>query len=615
MQKRLSLTCLVLSMALGVSAAKAGQFEDLGVPVHKAALLETIIGPDSTGTKDIVYINFVQGAAAAFVLAVDPDTGESRQYGAGNDTSNSALCLGPDGKLYMGTVGHALLLCFDPTRPELGFQTIGRPAGTETYVWQLCVGKRDGKIYGGTYGNAKLVSYDPATGRLEDLGRMDDIQDYSRFVASGRNGKIYAGIGSVQRNLVVYDPETRNHRSLLTESRRVPGFVEVVEGSDGNVYAKMSGKEGGVFRIEDETLVSVPTVPRKKLTLRDGRVISDIVQVASGGSFSVEHPATHEKRTVNFSYDGAGSTIFLVGVGPEGCIYGSTAQPLEVFRYDPGINKSTHLGNMPGGEVYSMIEHHGLLYLCYYGGSTLNLYDPQKPIWKHGTGADCNPRSFGGLGDGHQRPRAMIRGPNEMIYVGSHPPYGELGGAMAAWDPAQNKLIANYRNLIQDQSVVALAYEPRSGLIFGGGGNYGGNGTRPTRKEAVFFAFDPETKQKLYEMPLVPGAQTYPAMVAAEGKIFLALDQLYVFDPAKKEIVHQAPLPAGSQLDISLGLHSDGQIYGLTSQWVYSVDPRTYEIHAVAEMPAPWPPIFRGFALTDTGIYFGSGVHLWRYRW
>ena len=611
----LCLTRVVLSLLLAMSAVDGGQLEDLGVPVHKAALLETIIGPDSTGTKDIVYMTFVQGAASAFVLAVDPDTGESSQYGAGNDTSTSSLCLGPDGKVYMGTIGNALILCFDPTKPEMGFRTIGRPSDTETYIWKMCVGKKDGKIYGCTYANAKLVSYDPATDRLEDLGRMDDIQDYARFVASGRNGKIYTGIGSVRRNLVVYDPETKTHRSLLTENQRVPGFVEVVEGADGNVYAKMSGTEGGSFRMDDETLVRVPAVPRKQLKLRDGRVISSIVEVTSGGSFTVEHLASDDRRIVNFSYEGAGSTIFFVGVGPEGCVYGSTAQPLEVFRYDPRMNKSTHLGNMPGGEVYSMIEHHGLLYLCYYGGSTMNLYDPQKPFWKYGTGADCNPRSFGSLGDGHQRPRAMIRGPNEMIYIGSHPPYGELGGAMASWDPTQNKVSANYRNLVQAQSIVSLAYEPKSGLIFGGGGNYGGNGTRPTQKEAVFFAFDPETKQKLYEMPLVPGAQTYPAMVAAEGRVFVALDQLYVFDPSKKEIVHQAPLPAGSQLDISLGLHSDGLIYGLTSQSIYSVNPRTYAVQEVAKMPAPWPPIFRGFALTDTGIYFGSGVHLWRYRW
>ena len=78
----------------------------------------------------------------------------------------------------------------------------------------------------------------------------------------------------------------------------------------------------------------------------------------------------------------------------------------------------------------------------------MNLYDPQKPFWKYRNRADCHPLSFGSLGEGQQRPRAMIRGPSRMIYVGSHPPYGQLGGAIAACDPTQNKVSANYRNLV-----------------------------------------------------------------------------------------------------------------------------------------------------------------------
>ena len=119
--------------------------------------------------------------------------------------------------------------------------------------------------------------------------------------------------------------------------------------------------------------------------------------------------------------------------------------PMEIFRYDPHAGKSEHLGGMPGGEVYSMLPEDGKLYLCYYGGAIMNLYDPAKPFWKYGTGKDCNPITFGGVGDGHLRPRAMIRGPGDLIYIGSEPPYGQLGGAMGVWDPKLNKTVENYR--------------------------------------------------------------------------------------------------------------------------------------------------------------------------
>ncbi|MBI2302390.1 MAG: hypothetical protein HYU66_26085, partial [Armatimonadetes bacterium] len=393
--------------------------------------------------------------------------------------------------------------------------------------------------------------------------------------------------------------------------------ITVSNGADGNVYAGIShpGADGKTvsetFRLDDETLVPVTAVPGKTMTLRDGREIIGHAEGNKGGSFQVRDPKSGESRTVTFEYKGAGSVIFMVGAGPGDSVYGSTAMPLEVFRNDPA-HGSEHLGNMPGGEVYSLLPYEGKVYLCYYGGSIMNLYDPSQPGWKWGQAEGDNPRTFGGIGDGHLRPRAMIYGPNQNIYIGSHPAYGQLGGAMAVWDPRQNKTVENYRNLVQDQSIVALAWEPQSGLIFGGSGNYGGGGSTPTQKEAMFFAFDPAAKKKVLELALVPGAQTYEAMAAAEGKVFVAVgSKLIVWDAAQGEKITEAELPGG-QLEISLGLHRDGLLYGLCNKGIYSVDPKTYSIQRVATPPVP---VTCGFAMNEQGIYFGSGVHLWRYRW
>ena len=74
--RSLRLLCVVLFLALAMSHAVAGQFEDLGVPVHKAALLETIIGPDNTGTKDMakhVASADIVVAAAGVPHVISPD--------------------------------------------------------------------------------------------------------------------------------------------------------------------------------------------------------------------------------------------------------------------------------------------------------------------------------------------------------------------------------------------------------------------------------------------------------------------------------------------------------------------------------------------------------------
>ena len=593
----------------GAEQSVAGKFELLGIPVRKGGLMGCIVGPNGRG-GEALYFNFNQISGRLFLVQVDPDTGEARQFNAPQGPGAWALIAGPDGNIYLGTWDGALILRFDPKQPDKGIEVVGKPSATEDYLWQYDTGK-DGKLYASTYPQAKLVSFDPKTGVMEDLGRMHPTEMYARSLAVGPNGKVYVGIGPEKGDLVVFDPSTRQSRSLLTPEVRVAsgwsssgGFVGVSRRSDGNVYAEFGTN---LMRLDDETLTRVPTAPeRPKMQLRDGRLITAFER----GQFTVLDPATGKTVEHTFKYAGNGDHIFVVGAGPSNSVYGSTAMPLEVFRFDPQSGHSEDLGAMPGGEVYSMMVEEQKLYLCYYGGSVMNLYDPAKPFWKFGTGADCNPVSFGGVGDGHLRPRAMIRGPEGVLYIGSEPSYGQLGGALGVWDPRQNKTIENYRNLVTNQSIVSLAWEPKSGLIFGGSANVGGGGTRPSEKEAKFFAFDPKQKKKVFEAALVSGATKYPATFAMKGKVFTTVGaQLLEFDPQAMQVVKTIPLP-GAQTEISLGQNRDGKLVGLTTKGVYILDPEKSELIHVATSPVP---VNCGFALVNEAVYFGSKAELWRY--
>lgn len=565
-----------------------------------------LVGPNGHG-GEALYFNFNQLSGKLFLVQVDPATGDARQFNAPQGPGAWAFIAGPDQKIYLGTWDGALILRFDPKEPDKGIQVVGKPSATEEYLWQFDVGK-DGQLYACTYPNAKLVRFDPASGAMEDLGRMHPTEMYARSLAVGPNGKIYIGVGTAKGDLVVFDPKTGAHRSILPkELQGAKGWsvVSVARRGDGLVYAEFGPQ---LMRLEDETAVVVPTAPeRPALKFRDGREVT----AYGRGAFTLQDPRTGERKERSFKYAGAGDYIFLVGQGPGDRVYGSTAMPLEVFRYDPAASLSEHLGAMPGGEVYSMLEHERKLYLCYYGGAVMNLYDPARPFWKFGTSADSNPISFGGIGDGHLRPRAMIRGPDGLIFIGSEPPYGELGGAVAVWDPGLNRTIENYRNLVPDQSIVSLAWEPKSGLLFGGSGNYGGGGTRPAAKEAKFFAFDLKEKKKIFEEALVPGAGKYPATFAAEGKVFTTVgNRLLVFDPGSMKVVRTIELPA-PQMDISLGQRRPGELIGLTSKGVYVIDSKQETLLYAAEAPVP---VNCGFAVVQDAVYFGSRAELWRYR-
>jgi outer membrane protein assembly factor BamB len=580
-------------------------FQSLGVPVSMGGLMGCIVEPNGKG-GDALYFNFNQISGLLFLVQVNPDTGEARQFNASQGPGAWAMIAGADDNIYLGTWDGALILRFDPRQPDKGLEVVGKPSPTEDYLWQFDLGKQ-GEIYACTYPDAKLVRFDPKTGQMADLGRMHPTEMYARSLGVGPNGKVYVGIGTEKGDLVVFDPATGQHHGILPpglQGARGWSTVGVSRRADGQVYAEFGPN---LMRMDDEKATIVDHAPdRPGLKLRDGREVSAFGR----GTYSLKDPKTGKVVDHTFKYAGAGDFIFMLGVGPSNCVYGSTAMPLEVFRFDPRSSQSEHLGAMPGGEVYSLLEHDRKLYLCYYGGAIMNLYDPAKPFWKFGSTPDCNPISFGGIGDGHLRPRAMIYGLGGGIYIGSEPPYGELGGALGVWDPALNRTVENYRNLITNQSIASLAWDSKTGLIFGGTGNYGGGGTKPIEKEAKFFAFDPNRKQKVFESVLVPGAQKYPATCVSHGRVFTTVgDKLLVFDPHSMTVKRTIALP-GPQLDISLAEAPSGLLVGLTSKSVYLVDPEKEQIIQTAEAPVP---INCGFALVDNSVYFGAKAQLWRY--
>jgi streptogramin lyase len=609
----------VILIALGGSLtmpATAGRFEDLGVPVTKAMVMSKMIGPDEQGQNTKVYLGFNQNGAPTFVVQADPVTGVCKQFNAPSGGGPWALCTGPDKKVYIGSCEGAApegaMYVFDPAKPNEGIRLVGRPSETETYLWQFTVGK-DGCIYGCTYPQAKIVSFDPATGKLTDHGRMDEQEKYSRAIATGADGWIYTGIGMVKANIVAFDPKTGEHHGLVPDDQRPAGCGDVWNASDGNAYGTLGGKHYRLVGGQGVEISEGEMLPKFTGALPDGRVVS---AADLDGHYSLTDPKTGKVDNLTFTYRGAGSMVFAVGEGPHGLIIGGSAVPLQVFSYDPVAGKLDNPGNPTAtdGEIYSILPWMQYVFVCAYGGAYLSRWNPDAP-WKFGGTPADNPYGICYVGDGHLRPRAMVAGPDGKILIGSQPPYGQWGGAMAVFDPETNKVVENYRHLVPDQGINALAYDPESKLVWGGSSVYGGGGTEPKAKACVIFAWDPVKKEKVLELAPVEGDLQAQAVCVADGKAFFTSvpsRMLTVVDTASRKIVHQAKTEVGYPLEISLQAWQDGVIYGLTDQGIITVDPASYEVKLFAKPPAP-PSA--GWAMTDTGIYFGAGVHLWRYQW
>ena len=606
---RFAFPLLVFVLALYPAASFA--FRDLGVPVREAISWGVHVGPGKTGVRDTVYVSFAQYRAPLFLLAVNPDTGEMRQFNGplASEMGSWGFTIDQENRIYLGSYYGAHLLRFDP-KTEV-WEDLGQPGGEkESFVCSISTAP-DGKVWGGTFPSANLFSYDPRTGKSENFGRMDPDQFYC-YPTAGGDGLIYCAIQFEKMDVVVFDPVKGTKTSLLPSEDRKPGRVSLVKGNDGRVYAKLSTK-GPWFRVEGgqrlvEVSESAISVPKK--TLADGRQFHFV----ENNLLILENPATREKKEIPLRYEASGAYIFVVGPGPDNRIYGSSMLPLRLFSYDPENKALANLGkaSFATGEVYSMGSLEGKLYLCSYPEARLSVYDPKRPL-QFGDKEDSNPKDLGPVGEGLYRPRTMLAGPNGKVYIGGYPDYGLLGGALGVYDPKQNER-RTYRHIVSNQSIASLAYVEKLALIAAGTSVRGGTGTHATEKEARLILWDPREEKKIFEVVPVPEAKTILSLAATSDGILYGItnnEKVFVFDAEKREVRKVFDLGVKEPTEISLQIGVDGNFYGLAKEAIFMIDPKTDEVSILAK---PSVPVSAGMAMLGRKIYFGSGANLWEFE-
>jgi len=585
--------------------------KDLGVPVKEPIIWGAYAGPGKTGVLDTIYLSFSQYNAPLFLLAVNPDTGQMRQFNGPLSSEMGAwgYAVDHENRIYLGSYYNAHLLRFDPRTEK--WDDLGRPAGDkESFICALTTAP-DGKIWGGTYPSAKLFSYDPKTGATENFDRMDPDQFYCYPIA-GEDGLIYCAIQFEKMDIVVFDPVKKTRISLILRESRKPGRVTLVKGKDARIYSKLSTSDRWFLIEEGKRLIevassSVPFVPK---ALPDGRVFQSI----ENNVLRIENPVTKERKEIRLQYEAAGAYIFVVGTGPDGKIYGSSMLPLRLFVYDPEKDNLTNLGraSLWPGEVYSLGSLDGKLYLCSYPGARLSVYNPKSPL-RFGEEEDANPRDLGPMGEDLYRPRTMIAGPHGKVYIGGYPDYGLLGGAIGVYDPKKNERRV-YRHIIQNQSIASLAYLEKLDLIAGGGSILGGTGTHAVEKEAKLMLWDPKEEKKILEIVPVSEAKTILSLaVTAEGLLYGITnnEKVFVFDPEKREIRKIFDLGFKAPREISLQLGPDLKLYGLAEEAIFFIDPRSDRVSLVTK---PSVPIHSGMAMLGRKIYFGSDASLYEFE-
>jgi len=576
-----------------------GRFTGIG------ACLKTLVAPGPEPGSERVYASHIYGGDTLDIVATDPLTGETDVFSSPipGEVGAWAMAVDADGQVYVGTLPRAHVLRVDWAEKKL--VDVGRPSETEQYIWQLALGT-DKKLYGCTYPSAKLVRFDPATGQGEDLGRMDEEELYARSVAADDQGFVYVGIGMAKRHLVAYEIATGEHRDVLTPELAGDGSCSVARGEDGVVYGSASGQH---LRLEGFTAVPIPAeqvVGPEPLRLADGRMVS-----YEGRTVTVTDPQTKAAETRDTGYEGKSQSLFRIGLGPDGLLYGSTAMPIHFIWADPDSEEWEEIGQPGGGEFYSFLAHGDVLVGAAYGGNApIMVYRPGEP-YAPAADPSGNPWlvHYEGENSGW-RPMAMIEGPDDMIYIGAVSGYGKLGGPICVLDPATGQ-VDQYMHVVEDQSVIALAALP-DGRIVGGTTVGGGGGSHATQTEARLFLWDPVKREKVFETVPVPGEGTVQAVaVAADGLVYgFAGATMFIFDPAERKVVETAPHELGAVVYNAVAMGPDGELWGLATGGIFAIDRQTRRPRVVATYP---DGIHGGFAIRGRDIFFTCGPQIVSY--
>ncbi|TDD46452.1 hypothetical protein E1286_20965 [Nonomuraea terrae] len=634
---------------------------DLGVPLQDVLLIGGTVAPGPAGDP---VIWSVSSGSPAHLNAVDPVTGAAAAwYDLPGADGSWAVTATPDGSVYTGTYGAGHLYRWTG---DGGVTDLGRPIASESFIWSVAAGE-GATVYGGTYPGGRLFAYDPATG-VRDYGRISPDHVYVRSIAYA-GGKIYAGTenpaavfevdaatGAIERlpappgidltDAWAYDVDVVQGHLYVRFGSAFPGplhvwdiaagaWVDVVEAAHG-LDVSPPDDQGGVYLIKGGELVRYD--PRTRETTSTGMPFTGRVANARGigwaelnlpdypgkslvgllwrGMMFRYNPQTGAREFLQSGVQGEPIDITAIAEGPDGRVYTGGFLNGGFAALDPrtGEREEFHTFSQTEG----LAAHDGKLYVGAYPDARVYAYDPELP-WHSpeyspnpDPGAAENPeRLFDLHADKQIRPRALASA-GRYLAAGTMPDLGHLGGVLALWDPETGELKHSERNVVQDQSIVSLAY--RDGVLYGGTSIHSGQtATPPTQPEAKLFAWSVKHDRLLWELVPAPGKPAIPALTFDDrGRLWgIAGGTVFAVNVQARKVATSVTLSAGASTSGELAYNpADRLLYGAhAGQELFTLDPRTEKRTVVRQGPVSQ------LAVHGSGdVYFAEGANLFRYR-
>lgn len=640
-----------------------------GTPVNlgKATLSGTTMG-GAIGNGELYFV--ANGAPGTF-YAVDAVTGHvnfSEQVPGTTETW--AVTVGSDNKVYFSATANQSFWQYDPILKKITL--IGNNL-TNDFVWDLDASS-DGLIYGSTYPNSKVFSYNIANGSFINLGRMHEKEQYARG-AGVTDQYLYVGIGS-KKHLIRIDRTTGEQIEILMPFTGTDDFVHnispyngllyithgtslaVVDGQTYEVIKKVANSsleafDGKIsppspydsnllyyhnkyshtlwtYNVQTNSVqtvapvIKLPEIGTKAMNwiqLPDGSQV--LAALYENGQYTLYNPTDNSLITRQIPVVKDGVNIQSLAAGPDGKLYlGGFIDGLSIFdqanqKYDMQMSNS---------DSPHQIEEIGFLngkaYFGAYSGARIYRYDSSQP-YNYGSLPANNPGLIKTIPEGQDRPYAMASGDNKL-FIGTVPSYGSLGGSLTIYDESANTWTST-RNVVQDQSIIALAYN--NGVVYGGTSIEGGLGSKPTATSAKLFKWDVARATKLDEfVPEIPGL-TSPRLLGGlsfgpDGMLWGGawgsneegghIYAIYAVDPDTKKVMKSKlfyPNASGGSPWRAFYLRwgQDGLLYTNIARYLTVVDPVSMKSRKLVETQTNLVDLG-----VDGSIYYTSGPTLYK---
>lgn len=581
-------------------------FEKLGEPLHSPTAAIRMV---TTGKNPMAWVS-VESPDLYDIIGIDIKSGKTvklnlEKYGRGHFRMHRSA----DGNVYIFYGHPSHFLKYDVSNCKL--TDLGE-AASGSYTLREGIGPDD-KMWVGSYPETELSWVDPKTDKIGNFGRIStDVKEkYIIDVVIADDKTVYCAVGLNHAELWSVNPASGEKKQILPDDlMHQQGVVTLQLGEDGKVYGSGQGR---FWRCKTNGVDFIDKMPSQRRKPDINTYNGERFTSMNAESELVAQTAKGLQRRIPTDFIMPNKQIYNLGSVYDGKIYGGGASGrATLFTYDMGSGELKDLGVHGAGtvQIYDMLGYRRGIFFTTYTLGGIDLYDPvsQKitPIAQLAS-------------EKYQQERLMqlSLGSDNMIYSGSIPIKGILGGALVRVNP-NDLSVKVWRNIVPEQSIISVVPVPVTNEIFFTSNIRGGSSSIPTQKEAVVGFWDIKSERVSWTGKPLPETDSYgQAALGKDGLIYgVTGKKYYIIDPKTRQVMKVGNLPVNILRNYAFhdaAAGPGGLIYGLGDDAIFAIDPKTKNAIILARHESI--KTAQGILVTDDGtIYFGSGASLWRAR-